>query len=222
MTAHSQVNIPLFLNAVVKKTNLVCISESCRKPCDRNYLPHPPLPAAQLNSFFSQKYQITSFTVTWNEPASFLLHCWIDRFNAFWQEMSHLAHHKAFAVGLLWWGDTRCHSLIEWWLSWMEPPVFSLCDNMLMQMNANAAVLYMQISHATTLWFLFFRGRWTVCGCSCLPVYVWVYVRGVCVKTVTSTRLQMQSILCLLEIWKSLLVSLHDSLLGVKNTPTGS
>lgn len=33
----------------------------------------------------------------------------------------------------------------------MEPPVFSLCENMLMQIDANGVVLYMQISHATTL-----------------------------------------------------------------------
>lgn len=44
----------------------------------------------------------------------------------------------------------------------MEPPVFSLYENMLMQIDANDVVLYMQISHATTLWLLFFGARRTL------------------------------------------------------------
>lgn len=113
--------------------------------------------------------------------------------------MRHLAVTRPSLLGCLGWGDTRCHSLIEWWLSWMEPPVFSLCENMVMQIDANDVVLYMQISHATTLLAFVLQGQtnsWVyVCGCSCLPVHVWVYVWGVCVETATSTRLQMQSIL---------------------------
>lgn len=54
------------------------------------------------------------------------------------------------------------------------PPVFGLGENMLMQIDANDAVLYMQISHATILcFFLFFKDRQTlvsVCVCKC----VWV------------------------------------------------
>lgn len=38
----------------------------------------------------------------------------------------------------------------------------SLCENILMQIDANDVVMYMQISHATTLWFLFFRDRETL------------------------------------------------------------
>lgn len=37
----------------------------------------------------------------------------------------------------------------------MAHAVFGLCENMLMQIDANEVVLYMQISHATTLWLLF-------------------------------------------------------------------
>lgn len=37
--------------------------------------------------------------------------------------------------------------------------MFSLCENMLMQIDANHVVLYMQISHATSLRFWFFGDR---------------------------------------------------------------
>lgn len=97
--------------------------------------------------------------MTWNEPAWFWLHWWSDRFNAARLEMSHLAMSATQSrslLGCFWWGDTLCNSLIEWRLSRTEPPVSSLCENMLMQIDANDVVLYMQISHATTLWLLFF------------------------------------------------------------------
>lgn len=56
-------------------------------------LPHPPLPAAKLNSIFQPEisYCFSRVTMTWNEPAGFWLHCWSDRFNAARLEMSHLA-----------------------------------------------------------------------------------------------------------------------------------
>lgn len=36
------------------------------------------------------------------------------------------------------------------------------CENILMQIDANDVVLYMQISHATTLWLLFYVDRQTL------------------------------------------------------------
>lgn len=62
----------------------------------------------------------------------------------------------------------------------MELPVFSLCENMLMQIDANDVVLYMQISHAATLWLLFFRDRRTL-----MSVCLWMLMStssclGVC------------------------------------------
>lgn len=89
--------------------------------------------------------------------------------------------------GCLRWGNSCCHSLIEWWLSWTEPPVFCLCENMLMQIDANDVVLYMQISHATTPLAFVVRGQMNPCDCvllSCLCAYpyIGVYVWCVCVK----------------------------------------
>lgn len=53
----------------------------------------------------------------------------------------------------------------------MEPPVCSLCENMLMQIDANdVLVLYMQISHATTLSCFCFSGTdelLSVYACGC-------------------------------------------------------
>lgn len=103
-------------------------------------------------AFFSQKYHIALLKLPWpemNQPDFFFffwLRCWNNSFNAAEQEMSHLAFTKPFAVRLF---ATRryffffCHSLIEWWLPWIDPPVFSLCENMLMQIDANDVVLYM-------------------------------------------------------------------------------
>lgn len=87
--------------------------------------------------------------------------------------MSHLASTKPSLLRCWWWGDTCFHSLIEWWLPWMEPPVFSLCENMLMQIDANDVVLYMQISHATTLWLLFSRGQTNTCECMFVEAHVY-------------------------------------------------
>lgn len=80
--------------------------------------------------------------------------------------------------------------------------MLSLCENILMQMDANDVLLYMLISHATTFWLLFYRERKNLCvfvdahtrsfmfGCMSA-----VHVCRVSVKIATSTRLQIQSIL---------------------------
>lgn len=81
----------------------------------------------------------------------------------------------------------------------MEPPVFSLCENMLIQIDANDVVLYMQISHATTLWLLFFQRQTNPCeGVFVDACLMFGCMSGICVKTATYTRLQKQSIFCLL------------------------
>lgn len=100
----------------------------------------------------------------------------------------HVTLTKPSLLGCLWSGDT-CNFLIEYGLSWMEPPVFSLCENMLMQINANYVVLYMQISHAATLWLLFFQRQTNLCECVCVYLLMFGCMSGVCAKTAPSTRL---------------------------------
>lgn len=65
-----------------------------------------------------------------------------------------------------------------------------------MQIDANDVVLYMQISHATTLWLLFSEDRRTL-ECFFVDARVYLFMFG-CMSGDTSTRLQMQSILRLL------------------------
>lgn len=78
-------------------------------------------------------------------------------------------------------------------------PVLSLGENMLMQIDANDVVLYMQISHATILWLLFFKDRQTLVNVHMWMQasigYIWAHVWYVCEKLTTSTRLQIESIL---------------------------
>lgn len=131
--------------------------------------------------------------MTWNEPVRRWLLQQNDWFNAARLEVAHLAvsASQSSPLGRWWRGDTRCHWLIDWWLSWTEAPVSRLCENMLMQIDANHVVLYMQISHATSLRFLVLRAQITpwererkgesVCRRSCLSIYVCVYVWCVCV-----------------------------------------
>ncbi len=48
----------------------------------------------------------------------------------------------------------------------MEPPVFRLCENMLMQIDANDVVLlYMQISHAGSPLAFILQGQMNPCEC---------------------------------------------------------
>lgn len=95
---------------------------------------------------------------------------------------------------------TCCHPLIEWWLFWTGPPVLSLCENMLMQIDANDAVLYMQISHATILvffFFLFFKDKHIlviVCACRCIWVMFGCMSGLFFEKITTSRKLQIESI----------------------------
>lgn len=104
-------------------------------------------------AFFSQKYHIALLKLPWpemNQPDFFffLFDCAVET-TALMQlsRKCHILHSQSLSLsGCLPRGDTFfffCHSLIEWWLPWIDPPVFSLCENMLMQIDANDVVLYM-------------------------------------------------------------------------------
>lgn len=92
--------------------------------------------------------------------------------------MWHLASPKRTQLGCLCRGDTRCHSLIEWWLSWMEPPVFTFYEDMLMQIDANDADLSMQISHATTLLAFVLQGQTDSCESMFVDAHVYWFMFG--------------------------------------------
>lgn len=94
--------------------------------------------------------------------------------------MWHLAITKRTQFGCLCRGDARCHSLIEWWLSWMEPPVFTFYEDMLMQIDANVADLSMQISHATTLLAFVLQGQTDSCECMFMDAHVYWFMFGLC------------------------------------------
>lgn len=104
----------------------------------------------------------------------------------------------------------------------MEPPVLSLCENMVMQIDANYVVLYMQISHATTLCLLCLGVRQTLLF---VDAHVYQFMFGSVVFVLK--QLPPQGYKCNQysispKKLKSLMYSLHDSLLGVRNTPTES